>query len=99
MNLPQVTEIKSPRLMDAAGEYLLYYEFVEQIAKKEKPHAYLDHCNSTRTMVTRIFRPECLCWLSTLGQCRPHAARDCRHSHYFETVRGHLDRTILKFKN
>ena len=42
-------------------------------------------------MVARIFRPECLCRLSALWQCRSRLARHRDHPHNFEIVGAHVD--------
>ena len=60
----------------------------EQIAQKEKFHAYLDHCNSTHTMVTRILRTEYLTEFPAHWQCCSHPARYCHHPHRLKRVRG-----------
>ncbi len=42
-------------------------------------------------MVARIFRPECLCWLSALGQRHSRLARHRDHPRCFEIVGYHVD--------
>ena len=64
--------------------------------KKEKSHAYLDHCNSAHTMATRILRAEYLNQYSAHRQRCPHTACDRRHSHYLETAGPHIDLCLVE---
>ena len=68
----------------------------EQIAQKEKFHAYLDHCNSTHTMVTRILRTEYLTEFPAHWQCCSRIAGYRYHPHRFETVRDRLDPQFVR---
>ena len=68
---------------------------IEQIHSKEKPHAYLDHRNSARTMVARLLRSEYLFEHPAHWQYCPHSTCDCRHSHCFEAVRDPLDLQLI----
>ena len=66
--------------------------------KKEISNVIHNYCNFAHTMVARIFRTECILWLSALGQYCSHFARYCLHSRYFESVGNRIDLSLLKIR-